>query len=182
MSRPNFEGLLTVDLPEVMNFRNIILKLLRNSQQRPIDSLPSHYPRGSASAWYTFWLPSFPHQPHTVLWRYYHRKLPTRQRLYQLCPNRHLDPYCLLCESVEDDEHFLWSCSSTPIQVLSGLRVDGQITIACTIWAIWRYHWRSMSGGRTFWPHEVTARVTQAIKRIHDENAYRERLESSRSG
>ncbi|ORE12271.1 hypothetical protein BCV71DRAFT_282420, partial [Rhizopus microsporus] len=69
---------------------------------------------------------------------------------------------CLLCEGVEDDEHFLWSCilkketwsrianrffqpaarltyeslklrSSTPIPVLSGLRVDGQTIIACTV-------------------------------------------------
>ncbi|RCH87227.1 hypothetical protein CU097_003548 [Rhizopus azygosporus] len=102
---------------------------------------------------------------YTVLWRYYHRKLPTCQRLHQLCPDRYLDPYYLLCGGVGYDEHFLWPCmlkketwsrianrflqpasrltyeslalrSSTPIQVLSGLRVDGQTIIACTVWAI----------------------------------------------
>jgi hypothetical protein len=76
----------------------------------------------------------------------------------------------------------LASRSSTPIQVLSGLHVDGQTIIACTVWAIWRCHWRFVFDGRTFWPDEAAARATQAIKRIHDESAYRERLKSSRSG
>ncbi|RCH96572.1 hypothetical protein CU097_012106 [Rhizopus azygosporus] len=52
---------------------------------------------------------SFPHQAHTVLWRYYHRKLQTYQCLHQICSDRRLDPYCLLCGDVEDNEHFLWS-------------------------------------------------------------------------
>ncbi|ORE09317.1 hypothetical protein BCV72DRAFT_333800 [Rhizopus microsporus var. microsporus] len=72
--------------------------------------------------------------------------------------------------------------SSKHIQVLSGLRVDGQTIIACTVWAIWRCHWRFVFDGRTFWPDEAAARATQAIKRIQDENIYRERLKSSRSG
>ncbi|PHZ10756.1 uncharacterized protein RHIMIDRAFT_239576 [Rhizopus microsporus ATCC 52813] len=72
--------------------------------------------------------------------------------------------------------------SSKHIQVLSGLRVDGQTIIVCTVWAIWRCHWRFVSDGRTFWPDEAAARATQAIKRIHDENIYRERLKTSRSG
>ncbi|CEG83745.1 hypothetical protein RMATCC62417_17621 [Rhizopus microsporus] len=211
MPQPNFEDLLTVELPGALDFHHISLKLFWISQLLPIDALPAHYPRGPATAWRAFWLSSFPHLAHTVLWRYYHRKLPTRQRLHQLCPDRHLNPYCLLCGGVEDDEHFLWSCmlkketwsrianrflqptarlayeslvlgSSAPIQVLSGLRVDGQAIIACTVWAIWRCHWRFVFDGRTFWPNEAAARATQAIKRIHDENIYRERLKSSRSG
>ncbi|PHZ12630.1 uncharacterized protein RHIMIDRAFT_291967 [Rhizopus microsporus ATCC 52813] len=89
MPQPNFEDLLTL---------------------LPIDALPAHYPRGPTTAWRAFWLSSFPHQAHTVLWRHYRRKLPTCQRLHQLYPNRHLDPYCLLCGGVEDDGHFLWPC------------------------------------------------------------------------
>ncbi|KAG0857404.1 hypothetical protein G6F17_003712 [Rhizopus arrhizus] len=71
--------------------------------------------------------------------------------------------------------------SSTDIQVLSGLRVDSHMIIACTVWAIWRCHWRFVFDGRTFWPDEAAARATQAIKRIHDENSYREIQKSLRS-
>lgn len=203
LPQPNFKDILTVELPGAMDFDHITLKLFRTSKLLPIDALLAHYPRSSATAWRKFWSSSFPHQAHTVLWRYYHRKLPTRQRLHQICPDRHLDPFCLLCGGVEDDEHFLWSCvhkketwsrtvnrflqptarltydslalgSFTDIQVLSGLRVDGHTIIACTVWAIWRCHWRFVFDGRTFWPDEAAARATQAIKRIHDENFYRE--------
>ncbi|KAG0860177.1 hypothetical protein G6F17_001261 [Rhizopus arrhizus] len=206
LPQPNFEDMLTVELPGTMDFDYITLKLFRTSNLLPIDALPAHYLRGPATAWRKFWLSSFPHQEHTVIWRYYHRKLPTRQRLHQICPDRHLDPFCLLCGGVEDDEHFLWSCehkkeiwsrivnrflqptarltydslalgSSTDIQVLSGLRVDGHTIIACTVWAIWHF----VFDGRTFWPDEAAARATQAIKRIHDENSYRERQKSLRS-
>jgi hypothetical protein len=210
LPQPKFEDMLTVELSGAMDFDHITLKLFRTSKLLPIDALPAHYLRGPATAWRKFWLSSFPHQAHTVLWRYYHRKLPTRQRLHQICPDRHLDPFCLLCGGVEDDEHFLWSCvhkketwsrivnrflpptarltydslalgSSTDIQVLSGLRVDGHTIIACTVWAIWRCHWRFVFDGRTFWPDEAAARATQAIKRIHDENSYRESQKSLRS-
>ncbi|KAG1416867.1 hypothetical protein G6F58_005773 [Rhizopus delemar] len=71
--------------------------------------------------------------------------------------------------------------SSTDIQVLSGLRVDGHTIIACTIWAIWRCHWRFVFDGRTFWPDEAAARATRAIKRIHEESSYREIQKSLRS-
>ncbi|CAO3699556.1 hypothetical protein G6F70_000076 [Rhizopus microsporus] len=47
--------------------------------------------------------------------------------------------------------------SSTTIQVRSGLHVDGQTTIACTVWAIWRCHWRFVFDDRTFWSDEAAA-------------------------
>lgn len=107
MPQPNFDDLLTVELPGAMDFHHVTLKLFRTSQLFPINVLPAHYPRDSATAWRIFWLSHFPHQAHTVLWRYYHRKLPTRQSLHQLCPDRYLDPYCLLCGGIKDDEHFV---------------------------------------------------------------------------
>lgn len=72
--------------------------------------------------------------------------------------------------------------SSTPIPVLRRLCVDGQTIIACTVWAIWRCHWRYIFDDHTFWPDEAATRETQAIKRIHDENTYQSRLKSSRPG
>ncbi|KAG0824468.1 hypothetical protein G6F18_010862 [Rhizopus arrhizus] len=115
LPQPNFEDMLTVELPGTMDFDYITLKLFRTSNLLPIDALPAHYLRGPATAWRKFWLSSFPHQEHTVIWRYYHRKLPTRQRLHQICPDRHLDPFCLLCGGVEDDEHFLCQLQDLPM-------------------------------------------------------------------
>ncbi|RCH80266.1 hypothetical protein CU097_004297 [Rhizopus azygosporus] len=58
MPQPNFEDILTAQLPGVMDFRNITPKLFRNPKLRPIDSSPAHYPRGSASVWRAFYLSS----------------------------------------------------------------------------------------------------------------------------
>ncbi|PHZ16577.1 uncharacterized protein RHIMIDRAFT_63697 [Rhizopus microsporus ATCC 52813] len=51
MPQPNFEDLLTVELPGALDFHHISLKLFRISQLLPIDALPAHYPRGPATAW-----------------------------------------------------------------------------------------------------------------------------------
>jgi hypothetical protein len=61
MLQPNFEDLLTVELPGAMNFQHITPKLFRTSQLLPIDTLPAHYPRGSATAC----APSGYHPSHT---------------------------------------------------------------------------------------------------------------------
>jgi hypothetical protein len=51
LPQPNFEDMLTVELPGAMDFDHITLKLFRTSKLLPIDALPAHYPRGPATAW-----------------------------------------------------------------------------------------------------------------------------------
>ncbi|KAG1405993.1 hypothetical protein G6F60_003239 [Rhizopus arrhizus] len=140
-----------------------------------------------------------PRQARTILWRIYHKRIPTRQRLYRLNPARFLAPTCLLCNQPESDEHFVWSCPlkqaawqlmscltfpSRPIQLQDVMNppttastatahqsnVDRMTVVACMMLSIWRIHWKVVFHDHRFYHGEIVARTRLMLRRIHREN------------
>ncbi|KAG1136154.1 hypothetical protein G6F38_012271 [Rhizopus arrhizus] len=109
-SPPNYQAMISPLLPDGILLSTLTTKTYRYRQLPPIDSLPPTYLRFSLESWRLFWQCAVPHQARTILWRIYHKRIPSRQRLYRLNPARFLAPTCLLCNQPESDEHFVWSC------------------------------------------------------------------------
>ncbi|KAG0755163.1 hypothetical protein G6F57_011589 [Rhizopus arrhizus] len=136
-----------------------------------------------------------------VLWRFYHHKLPCRERLHRLIPDKFTDPLCIHCGGNDNDEHFLWQCpakrtiwttiasrflqdpdslrydhltlaGSTSLSLKEGLRIDNLSVIACTVLSLWQLHWKHVFDDAPFWPDQVAARATLLIRRIHAENRH----------
>ncbi|KAG1328634.1 hypothetical protein G6F62_008060 [Rhizopus arrhizus] len=182
-------------------FANLSTKWFRSTKLLPLESLPSDYPRAPFSAWRFFWQKALPHKAHTVLWRFYHHKLPCRERLHRLIPDKFTDPLCIHCGGNDNDEHFLWQCpakrtiwttiasrflqdpdslrydhltlaGSTSLSLKEGLRIDNLSVIACTVLSLWQLHWKHVFDDAPFWPDQVAARATLLIRRIHAENRH----------
>ncbi|KAI9479570.1 hypothetical protein BDB00DRAFT_743400, partial [Zychaea mexicana] len=68
------------------------------------------YPRATRAAWKHFWKAPLPHRAHTVLWRFYHNKLPCRARLHQLILDSYPSDSCIFCDRRDTDQHFIWTC------------------------------------------------------------------------
>ncbi|KAI9493961.1 hypothetical protein BDB00DRAFT_731832, partial [Zychaea mexicana] len=46
----------------------------------------------------------------TVLWRFYHNKLPCRARLHQFISDSYPSDSCIFCDQRDTDQHFIWNC------------------------------------------------------------------------
>ncbi|KAG0739315.1 hypothetical protein G6F60_011755 [Rhizopus arrhizus] len=142
-------------------FANLSTKWFRSTKLPPLESLPLDYPRAPFSAWRLFWQTALPHKAHTVLWRFYHHKLPCRERLHRLIPDKFTDPLCIHC-----------GAGSTSLPLKEGLRIDNLSVIACTVLSLWQLHWKHVFDDAPFWPDQVAARATLLIRRIHAENRH----------
>ncbi|KAG1546735.1 hypothetical protein G6F49_010411 [Rhizopus delemar] len=184
---PEFHSLVSTSLPDGTSIENLSTKWFRHIDKLPLTSLSSHYPRASKSSWTLFWHASIPHPARTILWRLYHSKLPTRSRLHKLMPNTITDELCMLCDAIESDEHFLWSCPfkqpmwdtllprffdqnsrltfdeiSRPNPISATVRahwhLDSFQVVACGVLCLWRNHWKHVFDGSPFWPNECTSK------------------------
>ncbi|EIE88394.1 hypothetical protein RO3G_13105 [Rhizopus delemar RA 99-880] len=81
-------------LPDGTPIENLSTKWFHHIDKFPLTSLSSCYSRATR----------------TILWYLYHSKLPTRSRLHKNMSNAITDERCMLCDAIESDEHFLWSC------------------------------------------------------------------------
>ncbi|KAI8143045.1 hypothetical protein BJV82DRAFT_515574, partial [Fennellomyces sp. T-0311] len=170
----------------------------RSSNRPPFITLPQEYPRAHKSVLSAFWRANFPHHAHTILWRAYHRKLPTRSRLQRLNIQFALDRRCPISGEVETDRHFVWDCpvKQTTWRTMAGrfleqpsllsyehfwinptnkLQVSGiqgvsfEMVMERTFLAIWQAHWRYFFDNSTFWPNGIVAKVIGQVKRIESE-------------
>ncbi|KAG1209983.1 hypothetical protein G6F35_010643 [Rhizopus arrhizus] len=198
-SPQNYQALIIPLLPDGILLSALTTKAYRYRQLPPIDSLPPTYPRFSLESWRRFWQCAMPHQARTILWCIYHKRIPSRQRLYRLNPARFLAPTCLLCNQPESDEHFVWSCPlkqaawqlmscltfpSQPIQLQDVMNspttastatahqsnVDRMTVVACMMLSIWRVHWKVVFHEQRFYHGEVVACTRLILRRIHREN------------
>ncbi|KAG1036549.1 hypothetical protein G6F43_013028 [Rhizopus delemar] len=192
-SPPNYQVLISPRLPDGILLSTLTTKAYRYRQ------LPPTYPRFSPQSWRRFWKCAMPHQVRTVLWRIYHKRIPSRERLYRFNPARFLAPTCLVCTQPESDEHFVWSCPlkqaawnllswltfpSQPIQLQDVMNpptaastatvhqstVDRITVVACMMLSIWRVHWKVVFYDHLFYHGEVVARTGLMLRRIHREN------------
>jgi hypothetical protein len=127
--------------------------------------------------------------------------MPCKERLHQLIPTRFPDSCCIYCSGVDSEEYFVWSCpfkheiwqtissrffvdparlnynliqlpSSFSIEVTPSLSVTYLDIIASVLLSLWQIHWRFIFEDQ-FWLHEVVARATRQIFKIHKENSNR---------
>lgn len=119
-------------------------------------------------------------------------------------PSYIADERCMICSTIETDQHFLWPCLvkrptwntlarwflvrplllsfdqiyrplQTTTKILSHWKLDTFHVIACEDLSLWRLHWK-YSFETSFWPNEAKARTTVLLRWIHDENIQRQEM------
>ncbi|KAG1452251.1 hypothetical protein G6F46_008783 [Rhizopus delemar] len=171
LTETDFDNILDSLLPDGTSIASLNTKWFRESQLPHSSMLPASYLRASPTAWRFFWKASIPHRAHTLLWRLYHHKMPCKERLYQLIPNRFPDPGCVYCGGVDSEEHFVWSCPfkheiwqtissrffvdpakltysliqhppSSDVEVAPSLSVTYLDIITSVLFSLWQLHWK----------------------------------------
>ncbi|KAG1171230.1 hypothetical protein G6F36_011790 [Rhizopus arrhizus] len=171
LTETDFDNILDSLLPDGTPIASLKTKWFREPQLPHSSTFPASYPRASPTAWRLFWKASIPHRAHTLLWRLYHHKMPCKERLYQLIPNRFPDPGCVYCGGVDSEEHFVWSCPfkheiwqtissrffvdpakltysliqlppSSDLEVAPSLSVTYLDIIASVLLSLWQLHWK----------------------------------------
>ena len=110
LTETDFGNILDSLLSDGTLIASLNTKWFRETQLSHLSTLPTSYLRASPLAWHRFWKASFPHRAHTLLWWLYHHKMPCKECLHQLIPNRFPDPGCVYCGGIDSEEHFVWSC------------------------------------------------------------------------
>ena len=101
-----------------ISINDITRKQFRYSLLPQLSSLPASYPKAHHAAWHRFWNAPIPHRACTLLWRLFHHRLSSRQRLQALLPRQVDSATCSRCEhdpavtqpEIESDQHLLFSC------------------------------------------------------------------------